>query len=192
MININNIRLFIFKIFKIFINYKTEFTIYNKEFIQISKMDISYVKESLLLVEDFDCKIKNFKTRIFDETYIYEKNKNSNFEKNIREIKKDMENYLQTELMKDKEEKEEISKYLILLFIISYIIGIFLYININKLASYVMISGTTFIMLFTIYIYNEDYNSRIRVQDINKKSINHCINLLDNICNKLIYTNVKS
>lgn len=171
---------------------KTEFTIYNKEFIQISKMDISYVKESLLLVEDFDCKIKNFKTRILDETYIYEKNKNSNFEKNIREIKKDMENYLQTELMKDKEEKEEISKYLILLFIIFYIIGIFLYININKLASYVMISGTTFIMLFTIFIYNEDYNSRIRVQDINKKSINHCINLLDNICNKLIYTNVKS
>lgn len=47
----------------LFINYKTEFTIYNKEFIQISKMDISYVKESLLLVEDFDCKIKNFKTK---------------------------------------------------------------------------------------------------------------------------------
>lgn len=36
-------------------------------------MDISYVKESLLLVEDFNCEITKFKSRILDTTYIYEK-----------------------------------------------------------------------------------------------------------------------
>lgn len=155
-------------------------------------MDISYVKESLLLVEDFNCEIIKFKSRILDTTYLYEKNKNNDFEKNIREIKKDMENYLQSELMKDKEEKEEIPKYFILLFIIFYIIGIFLYININKLASYVMIFGTTFIIIITICIYNEDYKNKIKSQNINRKILSHNINLLDNICNKLIYKNAKS
>lgn len=141
-------------------------------------MDISYVKESLLLVEDFNCEITKFKSRILDTTYIYEKN--------IREILKDMENYLQSEMIKDKEEKEEIPKYFILLFIIFYIIGIFLYININKLASYVMISGTTFIIIINIFIYNEDYKSKIRNQIRNKEILNHNINLLDNVCNILI------
>lgn len=155
-------------------------------------MDISYVKESLLLIGDFNCEITKFKSRILDTTYIYEKNKNSDFEKNIREIQKDMENYLQSEMIKDKEEKEEIPKYFILLFIIFYIIGIFLYININKLASYVMIFGTTFIIIITIFIYNEDYKNRIRNQIRNREILNYYINLLDNICNKLIYTNVKS
>lgn len=155
-------------------------------------MDISYVKENFLMIGDFNCEITRFKSRILDETYIYEKNKNSNFEKNIKEIQKDMKIYLQTELMKEKEEKKEMPKYLILLFILFYIIGIFIYININKLASYVMIFGTTLIIIITICLHNEEYNSSIRSQNMDKKIIDDYINLLDNVCNNLIYTNIKS
>lgn len=148
-------------------------------------MDISYVKESFLLAQNYNNEVITFKSRILDTTYLYEKNKNSDFEKNIREIQKDMENYLQLEYMKIEEKKEKgIPKYFILFFIVCFIFAMFLYIKFNKLSSYLMIFWTTCAIITTIYLYNDEYQI--------DESLNRNINLLDNVCNNLIYKNVKS
>jgi uncharacterized protein (DUF983 family) len=94
--------------------------------------------------------------------------------------------------MKKKEEKEKVPKYIILLFIVFYIFGIFLYINIDKSVSYGLFIILTFTLIMTIFTYNQEYEIKIGNQIRNREILNRCINSLDNICNKLIYTNVKS
>lgn len=147
-------------------------------------MDISYVKESFLLIQNFNDEVKTFKSRIIDTTYLYEKNKNNDFEKNIKEIQNDMKKYLNSELMKEKEEEKGIPKYYILIIILCYIFTLFLYINNIELIAYVMVIMTTAFTLIIIIIYNNYYKS--------SEGLNRNIKLLDNVCNNLIYSNIKS
>lgn len=159
-------------------------------------MDLAYVKENFLLIQNYNDEIKLFKSRIIDATYLYEKIKNyNNFLNDIKKIQKDMDDYIKSILLENNEiinrnnEKKKKIYYLFPKFIGFILSLLFLYnknIIIQNNISIIILIILYIFLVFGLFIFISLKNP------INIELIKQNIDLLAKVCNNLIYSNEKS